>query len=374
MADNKKIIVREARRINELEMYEKSWDQLLEKCPESTPAQTFAWLHAYFKYKLPSETKWICLFAFNDSDELLGVYPLIILKKMGIPGLTIQLFRIPYDALHTARTDGLLKPGYEYILNIFLQYLKRRFKSYPAIKIYRIPNISPSLRCLEKTESRLFYYKKLITFEDFINTNGEYSEFTHSLNSKFRRELNRQERRLNANVKLFYKLDEKERNNLKNLYYFAELENTGWKAKKRKTIKLYKGDEQLFSSATERFYKKGWMRWHFLEADNNNIAALLIVRINSVNYYLKIAYNESFSYGSPGHLLINKSLEKTFREEDSFEVNFMNQRKWLKVWNVQKRELFNVFILPQIRIFAPIVKLILKFHYYRYPPKPHLLD
>jgi hypothetical protein len=172
----------------------------------------------------------------------------------------------------------------------------------------------------------------------------------------------------------FSSLMKKERNNEKNLYLFAELENSGWKAQKGWTIKLHKGDSQLFSSATERFCKNGWMRWHFLEADNQIIGALLNVKINKIDYYWKIAYNESFSYGSPGHLIVSKLLEKAFREEDSSEINFMNQRKWLKVWNVQKRELFDVVILPKIRIFGLLGKLILKFRYYRKPPKPHVLN
>jgi hypothetical protein len=71
---------------------------------------------------------------------------------------------------------------------------------------------------------------------------------------------------------------------------------------------------------------------------------------------------------------VSRLLEKAFGEEDSSEINFMNQRKWLKVWNVQKRELFDIVIFPQIRIFALIGKLILKFQYYRKPPKPHVLN
>jgi CelD/BcsL family acetyltransferase involved in cellulose biosynthesis len=374
MSDNKEIIVREARHINELEKYEKSWDQLLKKCPESTPTQTFAWLHAFFKYKLSSDTKWICLFAFNNDGELLGVYPLIILRRLGIAGLTIQFFKIPHDPYHTVRADGLIRPDSKNILKLFLEFLKRRFKAYPTIKIQKIPLISPTLRYLENTNSALFHYKKLITFEDYVNTHGEYKEFLQSLNSKFRRELKRQERRLNENVKLFLKLDEKERSNEENLYHFAELENSGWKAEKGMTIKLHKGDNQLFASATERFHKHGWMRWHFLEADNEIIGALLNVKINNIDYYWRIAYNENFSYGSPGHLIVSRLLEKAFGEEDSSEINFMNQRKWLKVWNVQKRELFDIVIFPQIRIFALIGKLILKFQYYRKPPKPHVLN
>jgi hypothetical protein len=99
----------------------RSWDQLLEKCPESTPTQTFAWIHAFFKYKLPSDTKWICLFAFNNSGKLLGVYPLIISRKLGIAGFTIQFFKIPYDPYHTVRADGILKQDFENILKIFLR-------------------------------------------------------------------------------------------------------------------------------------------------------------------------------------------------------------------------------------------------------------
>jgi CelD/BcsL family acetyltransferase involved in cellulose biosynthesis len=164
----------------------------------------------------------------------------------------------------------------------------------------------------------------------------EYDEFLQSLNSKFRRELKRQERRLNENVKLFFKLDEKERNNDENLYHFTELENSGWKGEKGTSIKLRKGDEQLFASATERFHKNGWLRWHFLEADNQIIGALLNVKINKINYYWKIAYNESFSYGSPGHLIVSKLLEKAFREEDSSEINFMNQRSGLRCGTCKK--------------------------------------
>jgi hypothetical protein len=158
---------------------------------------------------LPSDTKWICLFAYNNGGELLGVYPLIILRKLGIAGIYIQFFRIPHYKNHTVRADGLIKPGSENVIKIFIEFLKRRFKAFPTIKIERIPLISPTLRYLENSSSKHFYYKKLITYEDYVNTHGEYDEFLQSLNSKFRRELKRQERRLTENAKLFFKLDEK---------------------------------------------------------------------------------------------------------------------------------------------------------------------
>lgn len=364
MAVSEEIKIHEARDNNQLEQHGSSWDKLIGKCPQSTPTQSFGWLDAYFRYKLPANARWICLFAYNKNNDLLAVYPLIILKRTGFFRVYFQLFKIPFDPYHTVRTDGLFLPGYEYLLNAFIGYLNREFRAYSIIKIQRIPDFSPSMRYFNHPERKLRYFKKQITFEDFISINGSYETYRETLNSKFRRELKRQERRLHEKTEVHYHLDERQRSNEVNLQYFKEIENSGWKAREGQTIMLRPGDSELFSSATQRFHKNGWMEWNFVEADDKTISGMLGVKINEVVYYWRIGYDENYSFYSPGQLLVNKLIDGNFNKPEIQEVNFMNQRKWLRVWKVQTRELFDLIILPGNIFLGLLGKILLKLEYF----------
>lgn len=362
---NNQIFIYEARRLSELETYKDRWDELLKLCPKSTPTQTYAWLHAFFSYKVPVDKEWICLFAFNNLGDLMGVYPLIILKSKGLPGIRFQFFTIPYDTNHTVRVDALVKPGHEMIIENFLLYLKNAFKAYPIIRINRIPEFSSTMRYLRLKNRQFTSLIHLTSAESFLNIENNYEAFFRGLSSNVRKNIKRSKKKLTKITNHSFRIKFNDISNSEILQNFMELENSGWKSKDGYSIKDHLGDADLFLSATNLFMQKGWMQWNFLIVNQEIISGLLSVKINVTLYLLKIAYNENYSYCSPGNLLINKIIEDSYTGTEISEINFMNEREWFKMWNVKERKLFDIIIIPRNFILTPLIKTLRKFIYYK---------
>jgi len=347
-----------------LEQHRQAWDELIKNCEDVSPVQTYGWVSAFMKYKIKSRYPWVCIFAYRN-EEMTGVYPLILTQRTGFYRLQFQFFQLPHDPFHTVRADGLILRGYEHVLEQITFHLKKMYKAIPVIWAQGIPLNSSTNRYFAGKGRKLGNYRKGMPPEDFIQLKGDFQTYTGTLNSKFRREILRQERRLIEKTKVKYRFRDLERSNSRNAEIFAEIENSGWKGLKKTSITGNTGDMELFNDATSDFNTKEWMQWNFLEADDKVIAAQLAVKINSTIYLWKIGYREEFSNMAPGNLLMYRFIEDAFRQGDVDEINFMNERGWLKEWNVSKRDLFNTAIFPAIPLLSFLLKAYYKVKYRR---------
>jgi len=347
--------------IEGLAKHRKEWDKLVSKIESVSPVQTFGWIHAFFIHKIKSRYPWVCIFAYRD-EALVAVYPLMVLQESGLPGMRFRFFQLPHDLFHTIRCDGLVLPGYEEMTGRFLEHLRTLYKAIPVIRAQGIPLFSASNRCIT-AGSKPRFYRRNVPPEDYLKLNGDFQSYTDSLNSKFRREILRQERRLMERSKVNYRFNDIIRTNAGNAELFMEIENSGWKGKKKTSITGNPGDIELFTSATNYFSENGWMRWNFLEADNVTIAAQLAVKINKVIYLWKIGYREEYSSIAPGNLLMYRFIEDAYQQGDVEEINFMNERGWLKEWNVTKLDLVSTAIFPGIPLVSFMIRLYYRWKY-----------
>lgn len=353
---NKNIHIKTVVELNELRQHEKAWNRLLLECPGSGPTQSFGWVQAYLKHKLEKNTRWICLFAYED-QKLVAVYPLIYLRKKRLPGIVMQFFSMPFDNFHTIRTDGLILPGYEDILVKFIHYLRMSLKVFPVIFLKRIPHSSATTKSSDFSNKYISSIKEEAGHEDFIKLKYDFSTFLSGLNSKFRREINRQYRKLNLNYQINYHIRERSSNYKDFFDSFIDIEDSGWKGENGTSIVKRPGDYELFEEGVKKLNETGLLEWSFLDADGCKISSQLIIKINDVLYLWKIGYRENFSNYAPGNLLIYKLLEKSFHDKTISEINFMSERKWLNSWKVQKRKLLNIIIFPKVFLFSDLLKI-----------------
>lgn len=346
-------------RLDELEKYEDDWNKLLIAYPGAGPTQSFAWVKNFFQYKLKDGAKWICLFAYED-NLLVGIYPLIFSKRKRIAGFIIQSFSLPYHYLHTYRSDGLILSGYEKVLELFLKEIRRKFGVFPLINVRGIPEISSSCRCLDVSRKRISFLKKYSGAEKILATSNSYEAYLSQLNSKFRREIKRQERRLAETLELNYLLDCAFQDNEKSFREFIEIEDGGWKGLKETSIKKNPSDTFLFKYATRNFSENGWMVWNFLKSEKTILAAQLGVKLNGVIYLWKIGFREEFSKVAPGNLLLFSFIEKCFKDPEIKEVNFLSEMKWLKPWDLENRKLYNIIIFPKVFLVSNLFKIYFK--------------
>lgn len=356
--------VKDIRTLEELELYEKDWNNLIEKCPGSLPMQSYAWISAYFRYKLQQDEKWICLFAYNET-ELIAVYPLLINRKIGIPGFYFQTFKNPFDPFHTTHVDGLILQGYESILELMLTYLKKSFNAVPLLHMKCIPEFSASVSYFnnERKKGILSSFKNPAGKEYFISLPETFREYHQQLKPKFRKKITRRLTKLSEEVNSGFIFNEASRTNRENFEIFGQMENSGWKGKKKTAILYRAGDRELFLSATNKFHEYGWIRWNFVETHNNFIAARLFVRINNTTVSFKTAYNEDYSKYAPGKLLFYKSVEYFYDSNETGEIVLGNLYNRFGDWNASERGLFNIIVFPKHILMSPIIKLYLSIKY-----------
>ncbi len=355
--------VKDIRTLEELELYEKDWNNLIEKCPGSLPMQSYAWISAYFRYKLQHDEKWICLFAYNES-ELIAVYPLLINRRIGLPGFYFQTFKTPFDPFHTTRVDGLILQGKENILELLFNHLKISFNAIPLLHINGIPDSSASLLYFNKRKKGvLASYKKKGGKEYLINLTGTFQEYCKQLNKKFRKKITHRLKKISEKADLIFIFKENNRTNKENFEIFSQLENSGWKGEKKTAILNRQGDRELFLSATNKFHEYGWIRWNFVEAENIIIAARLFVRINNTTVSFKTAYNEDYSKYGPGKLLFYKSVQNFYERNETGEIVLGNLYNRFSDWNASERKLFNIIIFPKHIFLTPLIKLYLFIKY-----------
>ena len=145
-------------KINDLDIYEEGWNTLLENCEEACPSQSYIWIKSFFRYILNDSKKWICLFALNSKEEIVGIYPLICQDKKVLLGFYYQNFQTPYHGLNTTRADGLILENYEYVLELFIEKIKETFNVFPIIHAIDIPGFSSSIRSSEKSNKRISFF------------------------------------------------------------------------------------------------------------------------------------------------------------------------------------------------------------------------
>lgn len=342
--------------LDEIENHEQKWNDLMIKCQDMAPTQSFAWIHGLFSFKMKENTNWLCLFAYKNQD-LVGVLPLVGNKRKGLPGFYFQLFQSPYDYYHPVRTDGIFMPGYEFVMDLFFQKIKQTYKVNLVLQLRYVPDSSSAYKYLADSKSKAYSLLMLSRNEDIIYLPKCKEEYFNDLDSKFLRELKRRAKRLSETHEVKYTFNDNKKTGRQCLELFTELEDIGWKGKDEiTTIKKIPRDFDLFLSSTNKLLQQGWVQWNFLEADKDIIAAQLISTINGVAYVWKVAYDEKYSKYAPGNLLMQKFIENSYRDESVKEFNFLNERDSFKVWNVKTRRIYEILIFPGKGIISFLLK------------------
>ena len=330
-----------------LEPHASAWSQLVSDSGPVLPEQTYAVTHAFLKHKLPSGTEWTCLLAF-DNERLLGTLTLVHGRRLGVRGLSIQVFKTPFDFFHTECGSVLLAPGYENLLVNMLSELGKAQRCLPVIGLMHLPADNPLATSAGTLARQIGLVQRLLPGENFVRIEGNFPDYQQSLQAKFRRELHRRERRLSEQVAIRYRFDGDPINNPENLRLFTEIENSGWKGTDRTSILTRPGDEDFFSEATQGLATAGQMDWGFLEAGDQTIAAQLMVRINRRLFVWKVGYREDYAAYAPSNLLLYRYLETVYQRGDADEMAFGSDRPYQREFRPDYRPYRNLILFPRI--------------------------
>ena len=81
-----------------------------------------------------------------------------------------------------------------------------------------------------------------------------------------------------------------------------------------------------------KYQKNRWIRLVVMRSNGENIAFCYYFEYNGIIYYSMPSYDISYSKYSPGTILLNYLIKKSFDNPNIFEFNFMRNVYDYKLW------------------------------------------
>jgi CelD/BcsL family acetyltransferase involved in cellulose biosynthesis len=171
--------------------------------------------------------------------------------------------------------------------------------------------------------------------------------FWQSLSSNFRRNLRKQQRRLEVSGDIRWRFLHGPECKSVDFERFLELEASGWKGASGGAILARPSALKYYRQLLNELAADGLLELHFLELNGRCVAAQVGVRIQNVLNLLKIAYDESVSKMAPGNMLLLELVRRLVARGDTREINCLTDMPWHRNWAMNKREYTAVTIYPR---------------------------
>lgn len=318
--------------LSKLNDYAAAWNRLSRITPPYLPMSSFAWVSSYFQHCIDENESWCCLFSF-DGDELVGVLPLVI-KNHSVAGLKFHELGTPWND-HTIAVSPLLAKGREQV--VLATLLKAAWSVKKGALWLEMGNISDRANIL----SQLNEHTHLVMSRRigrYLRVDGDQEAYQSSLSSNFRRNQRKAANKLKKLPDVETVFLSGNQASPDQLEEFSNVEAASWKGNEGTAIQSSPELMAFYSTLTGQLADVGWLEWHFLCTESNAIAGNLAIRFPRSLVIWKLGYDGSHSRCSPGGMLFQSLLDRSFPDADLEEIDLLTDYSWYDNWKMQKRE------------------------------------
>lgn len=322
-------------RLDDLRAHAAAWNALAFDAPPRIPTSSYAWVSAHLEHSLEEQESWRCLFAYAGEDRLVGVLPLVAGGRR---------LRTPHGG-HTIAVGPLLAPGDE-AAAVLDALLRAAWASEPRANGIEVADVVASAPFVEQLKG----HRHLVLTRRpgaYLRVDGDQAQYQASLSKNFRSNQKKAANKLKklAGVKTAFLTGEDASS--AQLPEFAPVEASGWKGRESSAIQASPRHMAFYTTLADRLAEAGWLEWHFLRAEGQAIAANLAVRFNRSVLVWKLAYDEAHKRCSPGGMLFQALVDRTFPDPEIDEINLLTDAPWYSNWRMEKREFLRVRVYRQ---------------------------
>ncbi|MFQ5499369.1 MAG: GNAT family N-acetyltransferase [Candidatus Zixiibacteriota bacterium] len=330
---------------SELKALADQWDTLAFAMPQESPFIAYSWVDAFARCHLAADQAFLCIVARNG-QELVGLIPLICTNK-NVPGVRVSSLATPYDP-HITSVDFVLdKSNSQETIRKLLAGISESCPRWVALRLQRIPHLSPTLQTVRRGISGHCCLIDDAGAGSYIETEGDIAQYMDSLGNNHRRNLRKANSRLKnqGNISVEFVTG----NKVTDEHYeqFLQLELAGWKGRRKTAILANDSLRSSYSSAVDRLKSSGHIEFHFLRCNDRLLAAHLATRIGSTVTVVKIAFDESQSRLSPGALLFERLVQRSFEDPAVRIIDCLTDMAWHRPWKMKRRQYYDLTIIPQ---------------------------
>jgi CelD/BcsL family acetyltransferase involved in cellulose biosynthesis len=329
--------VRVVDQLADLAAHEGDWNRLVEQHPRALPFSSYAWMATFFEHRLRPGERWICVLAWRGG-ELAGVLPLVVRRAGAFPGAGL-VAATPEDE-HTICVDLLARHGLEGAVAPAL--LKGAFEALPGcrrIEFSRLPTDSATVELAREGGLRCPTILSFAAMGAYLPVEGDFAAYRGSLSRNFRNNISKAANKLGKSGKaewIFHTGAEAREQDLRD---FVAVEAANWKGDSGTAIGRSPELVAFYSALCRRLATAGWLQWQLLRLDDRLIAGNLTTVIGRRMLVWKLGYDESVSKLSPGTLLLERVVQRSFEQHGATggEINLLTNYPWYDNWEMRRR-------------------------------------
>ena len=333
------------RDLGELAAHEGDWNRLVEQHPRALPFNSYAWMATFFEHRLVAGQSWVCLMA-RRGGELVGVLPLVVRRAGRFPGAGL-VASTPEDD-HTICVDLLVRPGME--VEVSPALLSGAFEALPhcrRIEFSRLPTDSATVDLARDSRLGVPAMRSFAAMGAYLPIQGDFASYRVSLSRNFRNNISKAGNKIAKTGKpewVFHTGAEAREQDLRD---FVEVEASNWKGESGTAIARSPELVAFYTSLCRRLSTAGWLQWQLFKLDDRLIAGNMTVVIGPRMLVWKLGYDEAVSKLSPGTLLLERVIQRTFEKHGATggEINLLTDYGWYDNWEMRRRryEALHVF-------------------------------
>ena len=181
----------------------------------------------------------------------------------------------------------------------------------------------------------------------YVDVNGAWDEYEADLNRKFRSELRRRRRKLEAEGELRVDVVEDDPNLDALLDEGLRVEASGWKGEEGTAIGSSPQTLAFYRAIVSWAASRSWLRLAFLRLSGKAIAFDLSLEDGGCHYLLKTGYDPSYAKLGPGQMIRFEMLKRAFEEGLTLYDFLGTDAAWKMEWTSHAKA------RQRLQLFAP---------------------
>jgi len=322
---------------------ETMWDEVAEAAGLEHPFLEYAWVRTWWECFGAGST--LHVLVVKAGDRPIAIAPLI-LTPIRMWGIKVRRLGFFYNA-HVPCADFLIaeRPA-EVYRAIWAHLLQTR--CWDLLQLCQLTEGCETLEEVTKLAAEAQYRTGVWTSEasPYVPLRTCWGEYFDSLAAKHRANLRNRFKRLKMTGLVEMEEIASAEGLAEGLEAGLRLEAAAWKGEAQTAISCDPAISRFYSTLAGRAAERGWLRLHFLEADNTRVAFDYSLCYKHRVYLLKLGYDPAYARFSPSNLLLCRVLERAFAQGVTKYEFLGADAEWKMNWASQVRRHYWLFVFP----------------------------
>jgi CelD/BcsL family acetyltransferase involved in cellulose biosynthesis len=321
--------------LDQFNILQPEWDALVERSAADPVFLSHVWLRTWWEcFGQGRKLHVILVWAGN---QLIGAAPMMQSTGWAY-GVPLRRLESIYN-YHTPRFDLPIAERHDEVYAAIWKELSRDDGAWDAVILAQVPEESPTLerlnRCALNSDWRPAQW--LAQPSPVISLGCDYETVMGRLKGKERYSLRKRLGRLSEMGAVELETI-RERGRVREVMEdVLRIEAAAWKGENGTAMKSDPAVAEFYARLAERAADLGWLRIYFLRLGEKRIALDYALQKERTVYAVKIGYDPEFHTYSPGHLLLQKILQRACGERYQAYDFLGADDEWKYVWTQQVR-------------------------------------